>query len=339
MATCNDTSITHPATLPTMGQEVPGKSTNADIDNNNNTDEGKVEDNNIEYHRPRTLYLVRHGEAVHNVLEDEAQQRAKEEALALNLSAHQTEALIEERRQAVLLDPSLRDAPLTDLGRQQARDCAQQLQQLIRDGIIKHAPSEAMVSPLSRTLETCQIMLHGLEPKIKQAHIRPEIQERQTQYPPDTPRRTSALVRYTEQMATSSRFVMGENYNATTATASPSSCCGSSSSSSSSSGGSGSTSDSSNQPHDGGDARTLARQETREMLRERAYSLLPLLLRMNHRRHWLIVSHKGYLRELERGLLELAPEDSPLFGNGELRVYKVVFSKGDRKLVSRERLV
>jgi Histidine phosphatase superfamily (branch 1) len=101
--------------------------------------------------------------------------------VALNLSPQQTEALIEERRQAVLLDPSLRDAPLTDVGRQQARDCAQQLQRLIKEGVIKHAPSEAMVSPLSRTLETCQILLQGFEPKIQQAHIRSEIQERQTQ--------------------------------------------------------------------------------------------------------------------------------------------------------------
>jgi len=301
-----------------MSQEVLLESScNAAIENHikNNTN-GTVNhnDDDVEYHRPRTLYLVRHGEAVHNVLEDEAQQRAKEEAVALNLSPQQTEALIEERRQAVLLDPSLRDAPLTDVGRQQARDCAQQLQRLIQEGVIKHAPSEAMVSPLSRTLETCQIMLQGFEPKIQQAHIRSEIQERQTRYPPDTPRRTSALVRYTEQMATSSRFVIGENYKGGDCSSSP--------------------------PHDGGEfSAPIVVQETKEMLRERAYNLLPLLLQMNHRRHWLIVSHKGYLRELERGLLELSPEESPLFGNGELRVYKVVFTKGDRKLVSRERLV
>jgi broad specificity phosphatase PhoE len=78
-------------------------------------------------------------------------------------------------------------------------------------------------------------------------------------------------------------------------------------------------------------------RESREMLRERAYNLFPLLLQMS-RRHLLIISHKGYLRELERGLLGLSPEDSPLFGNGELRVYKVVFTRGDRKLESLKRL-
>lgn len=314
--------VTHASILPMfMSQEVLLESSSpADIMDDHPTTDEKVNNNNkdVEYHRPRTLYLVRHGEAVHNVLEDEAQQRAKEEAVALNLSPQQTEALIEERRQAVLLDPSLRDAPLTDVGRQQARDCTQQLQRLIQEGVIQHAPSEAMVSPLSRTLETCQIILHGFEPKIKQAHIRSEIQERQTQYPPDTPRRTSALVRYTEQMVTSSRFVIGENYHQ---------------------GGDDCSSSPPPAPHDDGESGAPIVQETKEMLRERAYSLLPLLLQMNHRRHWLIVSHKGYLRELERGLLELSPKESPLFGNGELRVYKVVFTKGDRKLVSRERLV
>lgn len=54
-------------------------------------------------------------------------------------------------------------------------------------------------------------------------------------------------------------------------------------------------------------------------------------------RHVLIVSHKGYLRELERGLLGL--KDSALFGNAEVRVYRVEFTKGKRKLESLERLV
>ena len=53
-------------------------------------------------------------------------------------------------------------------------------------------------------------------------------------------------------------------------------------------------------------------------------------------RHVLVVSHKGFLRELERGLFEL--EDSPLFENCELRIYQVIFSKGDRRLYNLERL-
>jgi broad specificity phosphatase PhoE len=257
-------------------------------------------DDSHPYHRPRTIYLVRHGEAIHNVLEDQAQQHAREEALARGLSEQETLELVEERRQAVLHDPALRDAPLTDRGRQQAKDCALQLQRLI-DGGITHAPTEAMVSPLSRTLETCHILLDILEPKIQQAHIRPEIQERKTQYPPDTPRRSSALFQYTQQM---DRFVI-DNISTVSGQDVEQEC---------------------------------QARESKEMLRQRACNLVPLLLQMN-RRHLLIVSHKGYLRELERGLLGLSPKESPLFGNGELRVYKVVFTKGDRTLKSLERLV
>ena len=77
-------------------------------------------------------------------------------------------------------------------------------------------------------------------------------------------------------------------------------------------------------------------RESKEMLRERASKLFDLLMEAEHR-HVMIVSHKGYLREVERGLFGLT--DSPLFGNAELRVYRVIFTKGDRSLESLERLV
>ena len=76
-------------------------------------------------------------------------------------------------------------------------------------------------------------------------------------------------------------------------------------------------------------------RESKQMLRERASKLFDLLLEMEHL-HLLLVSHKGYLRELERGLLGLT--DSPLFDNAELRVYRVVFTRGDRALESVERV-
>lgn len=144
-------------------------------------------------HRRRTLYLVRHGEAVHNVLEAKAQETARLESQSMNLSKEETHARMEAQRQAILQDPSLRDARLTDKGRQQARDCGKRLQELIDQGLT-HPPTEAMVSPLARTLETCQLILDSVNPDIK-AHIRPELQERQTHFPPDTPRRHSSMYR------------------------------------------------------------------------------------------------------------------------------------------------
>ncbi len=244
-------------------------------------------------HRRRTLYLVRHGEAVHNVLEAQAQAQARIEAQALNFTEEETLALMEERRKAVLTDTTLQDAPLTDKGREQARECGKRLQQLIGDGRT-HPPTEAMVSPLHRTLETCEILLDTVTPDIK-AHIRPELQERKTQLPPDTARSRSSLFHCLQE---DQRFIMKFT-------------------------------------EEDVDDECKAR-ESQEMLRQRASKLFHLLMEMEHR-HLLIVSHKGYLRELERGLLGL--KDSPLFGNAELRVYRVVFTKGERTLESLERLV
>lgn len=245
-------------------------------------------------HRRRTLYLVRHGEAVHNVLEAKAQAQALVEAQELQLSEEDTKALMEERRKAVLHDISLRDAPLTENGRQQAFECGKKLQKLIDERRV-HAPTEAMVSPLHRTLETCEILLDTVNPAIK-AHIRPEIQERITLLPPDTVRRRDSLFRCMED--NSGRFIM--NFT------------------------------------DRDVQEECKARESQEMLRERAAKMFHLLMEMEHR-HLLIVSHKGYLRELERGLLGL--KDSPLFGNAELRVYRVIFTKGERSLESVERLV
>lgn len=243
-------------------------------------------------HRRRTLYLIRHGEAVHNVREAEAQYRAKLEAQALNLSPEETYLKLEDARKAVLQDASLRDAALTERGRQQARDCGQRVQALINQGRI-HPPTQAMVSPLTRTLETCQIILDTLQPDVK-AHIREELKERQTQYPPDRAKSRRSIFLYSQA---NDRFVMDH-------------------------------------------IETLSKEDTdeeakvresKEMLRERASNLFDLVMEMDHR-HIMIVGHKGYLRELERGLLGL--EDSPLFDNAELRVYRVSFTRGERSLDS-----
>ena len=245
-------------------------------------------------HRRRTLYLVRHGEAAHNVKEAAAQKAEKE-----------TYERMEEARQNVLKDSSLRDAPLTDMGKQQAVECAQRIQEIIEQGNL-HPPSEAMVSPLTRTLETCDILLDQLQlnDAIK-AHVRPELQERQTQYPPDTARCRQSLLKYSklnDNLSLSKFHFSGSiDYEVTK-----------------------------------NDVETESQvRESKEMLRERASKLFHLLMEMDHR-HILIVSHKGYLRELERGLLGLT--DSPLFKNAEARVYRVVFTKGDRQLDSVERV-
>ena len=252
-------------------------------------------DSSPDLHRRRTLYLIRHGEAEHNVLEAKAQKVAEQEAKALNLSPEETHKRMEDARKSVLNDVSLRDAPLTDIGRQQARETSKKLREMIANSKIHH-PTEAMCSPLSRCLETCKILLE--EDTDFKAHIRPEIAERRTLYPPDKPKPLDQLLRCTRD---DDRFTIANIEQLS--------------------------------PQKVTDEAAV--RESKEMLRERASEMFDLLMECEHR-HVLVVSHKGFLRELERGLLQMP--DSPLFGNCELRVYRVVFTTGNRELFSLERM-
>jgi broad specificity phosphatase PhoE len=209
-------------------------------------------DGNVNLHRRRTLYLVRHGEAAHNVYEAEAQEAAKLEAEALNLSPEETFERMEDARRSVLTDASLRDAPLTERGRQQARETSRKLQEIIDEGKV-HPPTEAMCSPLSRCLETTKILLDNTN--IMSAHIRLELTERRTQFPPDTPRPLEELLRVTR---TDDRFVVNHIEKLS--------------------------------PQKAEDEAMV--RESKEMLRERASQMFDLLMEMKHR-HILVVSHKG----------------------------------------------
>ena len=308
------------------------KSTNVDSSlitpNTGNHITGSLTSSSRELHRRRTLYLIRHGEAVHNVLEKDAQQKAKAEAMKLGLSKEETWQMMEEARKAVLEDASLRDAPLTDHGREQARLAASTLEQLVAEGKA-HPPTEAMCSPLTRCLDTCQILLQNYEVR---AHVRQELQERQTLYPPDTPKPLEELI---DSLRTKSlRSVSDDEKD------DDDDDDNSKSSKSSSNDTTGhfilNADDWKTTPEDA--EQEAQGRESKEMLRERASQLFDMLMEMEHR-HILVVSHKGFLRELERGLLQIPEEESPLFGNCEMRVYRVIFTQGDRSLHHLERLV
>jgi len=201
---------------------------------------------------------------------------------------------MEDARKSVLTDVKLRDAPLTEKGRQQARVASKKLKDLIANKIVHH-PREAMCSPLLRCLETCKILLEDVDIS---ACIRPEISERRTLYPPDKPKPLDKLLRYTRN---DDRFTIDHIEKLLKDKV--------------------------------GDEATI--RESKVMLRQRASQMFDLLMECEHR-HVLVISHKGFLRELERGLFEL--EDSPHFENCELRVYQVIFSKGDRRLFYLERV-
>ena len=255
-------------------------------------------------HRRRILYLVRHGQAIHNVLEKEAQEKARIECKEKGLSEAETEIIVDEARQAVLNNKALLDAPLTQLGRDQAHETGKILRKIIDDNE-QHShipkPTEAMVSPLSRCLETADIILKYINVKddnnFTRACIRPELRERKTSYPPDTPNFKTL------------KSGLLQEYNATTYTIDKISL---------------------------EDDDTEQEKETRAMLRERVSKLFHLIIDTKSDTNILIISHKGYLREFERGLLGI--DDSPLFDNAELRIYNVTFTRGDRVLDSVERL-
>jgi broad specificity phosphatase PhoE len=221
-------------------------------------------------HRRRTLYLIRHGEAEHNVLEKAAQDTAKAEAEKLGLSPSETWERMEEARKAVLDDVKLRDARLTEKGREQARAAATKLERIVAEGKA-HPPTEAMCSPLTRCLETCQILLENYQIR---AHIRQELQERQTLYPPDTPKPLHELISSISTDDLKGAGDVNDNNNNTTSV--------------------GrfvlNKDDWKTSPED---AEVEAQcRESKEMLRERASQLFDILMEMEHR-HVLVVSHKG----------------------------------------------
>lgn len=261
-------------------------------------------------HRSRVLYLIRHGQAVHNVREKEAMEKARNECIANEIPKVETEKIVDKARQSVLHDTSLFDAELTDLGREQAHTTGEILRKIIDDdenhGHIPK-PTEAMVSPLSRCLETAGIVLKHInvedDDHFTRALIVPDLCERKTLYPPDTYKSVKSLLRYSNDKFGSTNAFTVDEESLRDRYMEDSQC---------------------------------VEIETKTMLRERASKLFDLIINTKSDTHILFVSHKGYLREFERGLLGIA--DSPLFDNAELRVYHVTFTRGDRVLDSVERM-
>ena len=81
------------------------------------------------------LYLIRHGEAAHNILEKAAKKQALEECLAEGLTEDDpiTKDRIEKARKAVLNNESLKDARLSPAGRQQAIEARHRLEQILSE--------------------------------------------------------------------------------------------------------------------------------------------------------------------------------------------------------------
>jgi broad specificity phosphatase PhoE len=268
------------------------------------------------------LYLIRHGEASHNVLEKAAKKRAKEECIAEGYAPDSPEVkqAMEEARKSVLHDVNLFDASLSDLGRQEATTASKQLQELVvaNNGLI--LPEEVLVSPLTRTLETADLIF----PDHANIRVREELRERQTGLPPDSRRSTATLRRRPTFHRFSMSRIRGQSMTNFELPQFAQLFLGD---------------DSDDEDFlncdDSSDYSMIEEtEEDKQMLRKRTKKLFELLIESEHS-SLAIVTHKGYLRELERGQFE--QPDAKEFNNCEVRVYRVTVG-ADKALECAERI-
>jgi hypothetical protein len=95
--------------------------------------------------------------------------------------------------------------------------------------------------------------------------------------------------------------------------------------------------------HDTDDMRGEKMEEDKCMLRIRTRQLFSMLMK-NHSSEQqtlntvvTLVTHKGYLRELERGLFQQPTATE--FQNGEIRLYQITFHTGTSSMKYAERIL
>eukprot|EP00529_Nitzschia_sp_RCC80_P023128 CAMPEP_0113453466 /NCGR_PEP_ID=MMETSP0014_2-20120614/7370_1 /TAXON_ID=2857 /ORGANISM="Nitzschia sp." /LENGTH=476 /DNA_ID=CAMNT_0000344857 /DNA_START=282 /DNA_END=1712 /DNA_ORIENTATION=- /assembly_acc=CAM_ASM_000159 len=303
------------------------------------------------------MFLVRHGEAAHNIKEREAKTRAKEMSVREGLSADDPVTLerMESARKSVLADETLRDAQLSDKGRKEAQEAHEKLQTILSEHPGLPRPNYVVVSPLTRTLETCDIIF----PDHDDIHVRSAIAERKTLKPPDTRSHVSQL----SQRKSFQHFSMNElrvesmnnledggstgdgvaqQQNSKDANGYSADCtfCN----------GKGSKKvstqeivlmheDTEDPNANWANWATPAdqwKEEDKAELRRRTGRIAELLAE-SESTSVAVVTHKGYLRELERG--PLGNPDAKEFKNAEIRIYKITFSVSEQKMIKSERLI
>lgn len=279
------------------------------------------------------LYLIRHGEAEHNIREKAAMKKARLASLkedGLPEDHPVTKQRMDEARRAVLNDENLKDAKLSALGRREAEEARDELKALIAKQQQPLAePDYILVSPLTRTLETADIIF----PDHRGIHVREDLAERRTGKPPDT----RSPVSHLELRASFQRFSMLKLREASKGKLREAK-----------------SENSSSIPEmmvmQGDLWDRFERQEysldeplgeeDKEELRKRTERLFVLLCEADSDRDSdsaiAVVTHKGYLRELERG--PFGQPDATEFRNCEIRAYRVTVSMEGYRLVKAERV-
>eukprot|EP00322_Chrysochromulina_rotalis_P028528 CAMPEP_0115853734 /NCGR_PEP_ID=MMETSP0287-20121206/13658_1 /TAXON_ID=412157 /ORGANISM="Chrysochromulina rotalis, Strain UIO044" /LENGTH=319 /DNA_ID=CAMNT_0003307823 /DNA_START=16 /DNA_END=975 /DNA_ORIENTATION=+ len=249
------------------------------------------------------LYLIRHGEAEHNVREKMAKDATKAEAVSRGLDPHGPEVMeaMEQARKAVLQDCQLCDPPLSDAGKAMAAAPRKALDVLHAGGL--PPPSCVLVSPLQRTLQTAALVFPGHDKVL----VCEALKERQTLLACDTRSSAEELVkRGTFAHMNLSEIVREDEKRKElrrSATAVESS--------------------------------EDSEAEDKNMLRLRTLQVLELLEEQRNHQSVALVGHKGYLRELERG--PFCRTDATECSNGEVRVYKISVIReagGDRRVLA-----
>ena len=271
------------------------------------------------------LYAVRHGEALHNICEREASESV-ERAMTNREGACDATVMRDAKdaaRKAALLEPSLHDAPLSDAGKDGALVARTTLGGLFDSGF--PTPTLVLSSPLQRALQTAALIF----PEHGDVRVREELRERRTGLPCDerssvvtmSKRRSFSRMRFS--MVPPSPMRLPRPSLTFGRTASGRSLRGdisredSSSSPRSTSGRTGTSSVS-----------IINVTEEKGDVRVRAGGLLDLL-RHPYREHSSVafVTHKGWLREFERGCLRR--EGAAEFGNCEVRAWELVWTDGE----------
>mmetsp|Transcript_58449 Transcript_58449/g.163750 ORF Transcript_58449/g.163750 Transcript_58449/m.163750 type:complete len:347 (+) Transcript_58449:152-1192(+) len=228
----------------------------------------------------KTVWLIRHGQAVHNIEEERATRRAAKEARSAGFdpSSEEFTEHVAAARKAALSNVHLLDAPLSQQGKEQVEAARTIIQELILDRGLP-MPTSVLTSPLQRTLQTTAIIF----PDHPGVHMRECLRERRTGLPCDE-RQPAMAIHKRESFA----FMSSMNLVAL--------------------------------EREGlGDHGE--QEETKPKLRSRTLQIIDELLRFPDN-SICIVTHKGCLRELERGPLERPGATE--FRNCEVRAYDIV---------------
>lgn len=256
--------------------------------------------------RERILYLIRHGEACHNIAEKTAMEGARSDSLNEGYGPQSPETLrrMEEARQDAIDDAKLTNCPLSDGGKDEAKSAKILLDNIIHDNNLP-PPTEIIVSPLKRAKQTAEIVF----PNHGNKRIRKEVRERLTGKPCDSKsvlweRRRRHSLKDLMRGSSSDASVDDDNPRRLSISKLASCVC--------------------LKKHVSMWTHVDAVEEDNKMVRERIRTKLFALIEKSEHYSIALVTHKGTLRELERGPFGI--DDAKEFDNCEVRVYRVRFS-------------